>query len=141
MSPEERAMQLYDVVIHIQEPYQLVTVVEAESVADAEEKVREAMDDAQSDRRCHAVTRLIIDGVVIPVEEPDYWPDDEFRVRATLHEDVVEQVPLRKCTVYYRLADGTYGHEVVMAASKEAAAQQTADGLKWREGWEILGVN
>jgi hypothetical protein len=28
-----------------------------------------------------------------------------------------------------------------MAASKEAAAQQTADGLKWREGWEILGVN
>jgi hypothetical protein len=73
--------------------------------------------------------------------EPDYWPDDEFQVRATPHKAVAEDVPLVEYTVYYKLADGTYGHEVVMAASKEAAAQQTADGLKWREGWEILGVN
>jgi hypothetical protein len=141
MSSEEKATQLYDIDIFIQEPYKLVTVVEAESVADAEEKVREAMDDAQGDRRCHEVTRLLIDGVMIPVEEPYYWPDDEFRVRATPHKAVAEEVPLVEYTVYYRLADGTYCHEVVMAASKEAAAQQTVDGLKWCDGWEILGVS
>jgi hypothetical protein len=133
---------VYDFSIEISEPYDLQGMVEAESVEDAAEKVREAMDEAQSDCRAHEVTRLSIDDVVIPVApDESRWPDDDFEVRAWLHENVPERVPLKKYTVYYKRPDGRYHHEVVMAANEEAAAHFSDDLASFREGWEILGVN
>ncbi|MCC6363173.1 MAG: hypothetical protein IT165_06580 [Bryobacterales bacterium] len=130
----------YDIVIHINEPYELETVVSADSVEEAVAQVTAAMNEAHREMPAHEVTRLVIDDVVIGVQLGEGWGlDDEFWVQAT-PRNTSPKVHFDNYTVYYKLADGTYGHEVVMAASKEAAAQQTVDGLKWREGWEILGV-